>query len=83
MSKGVFEDIYNTYKKYIFINNYIKMKSNEDVTAIINILSYITLLPYTEVCSEVSKVAMHIKNINNDKRFSSNYKKILKKLNIS
>ena len=67
----------------MFINNYVKLKSNEDVIAIINILSYVTLLPYAEVYSEVSKVAMHIKNINNDKRFSSNYKKILKKLNIS
>ena len=79
----MYEHIYNTYKKYIFINNYVKLKSNEDVIAIINILSYITLLPYAEVYSEVSKVAMHIKNINNDKRFSSNYKKIFKKLNIS
>ena len=67
----------------MFINNYVKLKSNEDVIAIINILSYITLLPYAEVYSEVSKVAMHIKNINNGKRFSSNYKKIFKKLNIS
>lgn len=83
MSKTVYEHIYNTYKKYVFINNYVKLKSNEDVIAIINILSYITLLPYAEVYSEVSKVAMHIKNINNDKRFSSNYKKIFKKLNIS
>lgn len=83
MSKTVYEHIYNTYKKYIFINNYVKLKSNEDVIAIINILSYITLLPYAEVYSEVSKVAMHIKNINNDKRFSSNYKKIFKKLSIS
>ena len=79
----MYEHIYNTYKKYMFINNYVKLKSNEDVIAIINILSYITLLPYAEVYSEVSKVAMHIKNINNDKRFSSNYKKIFKKLNIS
>ena len=79
----MYEHIYNTYKKYIFINNYVKLKSNEDVIAIINILSYITLLPYAEVYSEVSKVAMHIKNINNDKRFSSNYKKIFKKLSIS
>lgn len=83
MSKSVYEHIYNTYKKYMFINNYVKLKSNEDVIAIINILSYITLLPYAEVYSEVSKVAMHIKNINNDKRFSSNYKKIFKKLSIS
>ena len=83
MSKSVYEHIYNTYKKYMFINNYVKLKSNEDVIAIIKILSYITLLPYAEVYSEVSKVAMHIKNINNDKRFSSNYKKIFKKLNIS
>ena len=79
----MYEHIYNTYKKYMFINNYVKLKSNEDVIAIINILSYITLLPYAEVYSEVSKVAMHIKNINNDKRFSSNYKKIFKKLSIS
>ena len=55
------------------------MKSNDDITYIINTLSYISLLPKPELFSELFKIIEHIKNINNDKRFSGNYKKLLNK----
>ena len=55
------------------------MKSNDDITYIINTLSYISLLPKPELFIELFKIIEHIKNINNDKRFSGNYKKILNK----
>ena len=55
------------------------MRSTEDLTDIINTLSYISLLPKPELFSEWFKIIEHIKNINNDKRFSGNYKKLLNK----
>ena len=55
------------------------MKSNDDITYIINTLSYISLLPKPELFSELFKIIEHIKNINNDKWFSGNYKKLLNK----
>ena len=55
------------------------MKSNDDITYIINTLSYISLLPKPELFSELFKIIEHIKNINNDKRFRGNYKKLLNK----
>ena len=55
------------------------MKSNDDIAYIINTLSYISLLPKPELFSELFKMIEHIKNINNDKRFSCNYKKLLNK----
>ena len=55
------------------------MKSNDDITYITNTLSYISLLPKPELCIELFKIIEHIKNINNDKRFSGNYKKVLNK----
>ena len=55
------------------------MKSNDDITYIINTLSYISLLPKPELFIELFKIIEHIKNINNDKRFSGNYKKLLSK----
>ena len=56
------------------------MKPNEDITNIINSLTYISLLPKPELFIEIFKIIQHIKNINNDKRFSGNYKKLLKKV---
>ena len=55
------------------------MRSTEDITDIINTLSYISLLPRPELFSELFKIIKHIKNINNDERFSGNYKKLLNK----
>ena len=56
------------------------MKPNEDITNIINSLTYISLLPKPELFIEIFKIIQHIKNINNDKRFSGNYKKLLEKV---
>ena len=66
------------------------MRSTEDITHIINTLSYISLPPKTvnyislppknEQVIELDKVIYHIKNINKDKRFSISYKKLLDKV---
>ena len=56
------------------------MKSNEDISNIINSLSDTSLLPKPELFIEIFKIIQHIKNINNDKRLSGNYKKLLKKV---
>ena len=56
------------------------MEPNEDITNIINSLTYIGLLPKPELFTEIFKIIQHIKNINNDKRFSGNYKKLLNKV---
>ena len=56
------------------------MKSNEDISNIINSLSYTSLLPKPELFIEIFKIIQHIKNINNDKRLSGNYKKLLEKV---
>ena len=55
------------------------MRSTEDITHIINTLSYISLLPKNEQVIELNKVIYHIRNTNQDKRFSSSYKKLLDK----
>ena len=56
------------------------MEPNEDITNIINSLTYISLLPKPELFIEIFKIIQHIKNIDNDKRFSGNYKKLLNKV---
>ena len=56
------------------------MEPNEDITNIINSLTYISLLPKPELFIEIFKIIQHIKNINNDKRLSGNYKKLLEKV---
>ena len=56
------------------------MEPNEDITNIINSLTYNSLLPKPELFIEIFKIIQHIKNINNDKRFSGNYKKLLNKV---
>ena len=50
------------------------MRSTEDITNIINTLSYTKLLSKQELYDEVFKIIDHIKNVNSDKRFSANYK---------
>ena len=59
------------------------MKSTKDITNILNTLSYIELLPKQELYDEVFKIIHHIKHINNDKRFSGNYKKLRNKVDDS
>ena len=55
------------------------MRSTEDITHIINTLSYISLLPKNEQVIELNKIIYHIRNTNQGKRFRSSYKKLLDK----
>ena len=59
------------------------MKSTEDITNIINTLSYITVLPKDEQDIELRRITQNIKNINTinkNQRYSGNYRKLLKKI---
>ena len=59
------------------------MKSTEDITNIINTLSYITVLPKDEQDIEIRRITQNIKNvntINKNQRYSGNYRKLLNKI---
>ena len=59
------------------------MKSTEDITNIINTLSYITVLPKDEQDIELRRITQNIKNvntINKNQRYSGNYRKLLSKI---
>ena len=59
------------------------MKSTEDITNIINTLSYITVLPKDEQDIELRRRTQNIKNINTinkNQRYSGNYRKLLNKI---
>ena len=59
------------------------MKSTEDITNIINTLSYITVLPKDEQDIELRRITQNIKNvntINKNQRYSDNYRKLLNKI---
>ena len=59
------------------------MKSTEDITNIINTLSYITVLPKDEQDIELRRRTQNINNINTinkNQRYSGNYRKLLKKI---
>ena len=59
------------------------MKSTEDITNILNTLSYITVLPKDEQDIELRRITQNIKNINTinkNQRYSGNYKKLLNKI---
>ena len=59
------------------------MKSTEDITNIINTLSYITVLPKDEQDIELRRITQNIKNvntINKNQRYSGNYRKLLNKI---
>ena len=59
------------------------MKSTEDITNIINTLSYITVLPKDEQDIELRRRTQNIKNvntINKNQRYSANYRKLLNKI---
>ena len=56
------------------------MRSTENTTSILNTLSHIRLLPEDEQVIELNKMMHHIKKINNDKGFSSSYRKQLDKV---
>ena len=53
------------------------MKSTEDMTSILNILSYISLLPEDEQDNELDKIKSHLNNmLKKDNKLNGNYKKI-------
>ena len=59
------------------------MKSTEDITNILNTLSYITALPKDEQDIELRRITQNIKNINTinkNQRYSGNYRKLLNKI---
>ena len=59
------------------------MKSTEDITNIMNTLSYITVLPKDEQDIEIRRITQNIKNvntINKNQRYSANYRKLLNKI---
>ena len=53
------------------------MKSTEDMTSILNILSSISLLPEDEQDNELDKIKSHLNNmLKKDNKLNGNYKKI-------
>ena len=59
------------------------MRSTEDITNILNTLSYITVLPKDEQDIELRRITQNIKNINTinkNQRYSGNYRKLLNKI---
>ena len=59
------------------------MKSTEDITNILNTLSYITVLPKDEQDIELRRITQNIKNINTinkNQRQSVSYRKLLNKI---
>ena len=52
------------------------MKSTEDMTSILNILSYISLLPEDEQDNELDKMKSHLNNVlKKGNKLNGNYKK--------
>ena len=56
------------------------MKSTEDITAILNILSYINLLPEDELIIELRKMRSHLKNMLKGNKVSGDYKKLFNRI---
>ena len=57
------------------------MKSTEDMTSILNILSYISLLPEDEQDNELDKVKSHLNNmLKKGNKLNGNYKKRINKM---
>ena len=59
------------------------MKTTEDITNILNTLSYITVLPKDEQDIELRRITQNIKNINTinkNQRQSVSYRKLLNKI---
>ena len=59
------------------------MRSTEDITNIINTLSYITVLPKDEQDIELRRIRQNIKNINainKNQIYSGDYRKLLNRI---
>ena len=57
------------------------MKSTEDMTSILNILSYISLLPEDEQDNQLDKIKSHLHNVlKKGNKLNGNYKKIFNQM---
>ena len=57
------------------------MKSTEDMTSILNILSYISLLPEDEQDNELDKIKSHLNNmLKKGNKLNGNYKRRINKM---
>ena len=57
------------------------MKSTEDMTSILNILSYISWLPEDEQDNELNKIKSHLNNmLKKGNKLNGNYKKIFNQI---
>ena len=57
------------------------MKSTEDITSILNILSYISLLPKDEQGNELNKIKSHLNNmLKKGNKLNGNYEKIFNQI---
>ena len=57
------------------------MKSTEDMTSILNILSYISLLPEDEQDNELDKIKSHLNNmLKKGNKLNGNYEKRINKM---
>ena len=57
------------------------MKSTEDMTSILNILSYISLLPEDEQDNELDKMKSHLNNVlKKGNKLNGNYKKTVNQM---
>ena len=56
------------------------MKSTEDMTAILNTLSYINVLPEDEQIIELRKMRSHLNNMLKGNKLNGDYKKLLSRI---
>ena len=57
------------------------MKSTEDMTSILNILSYISLLPEDEQDNQLDKMKSHLNNVlKKGNKLNGNYKKTVNQM---
>ena len=57
------------------------MKSTEDMTSVLNILSYISLLPEDEQDNKLDKIKSHLNNmLKKGNKLNGNYKKIFNQM---
>ena len=57
------------------------MKSTDDITSILNILSYISLLPEDEQGNELNKIKSHLNNVlKKGNKLNGNYEKIFNQI---
>ena len=65
---------------YKIWHEYSIIKSTEDITAILNTLSYINLLPEDELIIELRKMRSDLKNMLKGNKLSGDYKKLFNRI---